>query len=216
MLVNLTRLESKCWLEINRDKLSSHLGCGLVLSQTPKFHSSEAFHQVFRSYQIQNIYADKTAQKILRTEKIVAVFCKNALAGVALNENFRSVFQKYKLIFLLDRQKESCWILGDADNRLPFLNYYREIIPNILREYGINLTGSTVRLLPIGWQNLYDLIEMEIFKEHPEIKNIEILSLITDVRYCNNTLGLGINLLNLSTPQTIYHRIKDVLSHVTK
>lgn len=211
---NSLRIETFCWMRVEQDKLSPRIGCGLVLVNLPRLHTSDAFHQVFAGYRIQNVYADKTAQKILRTEKIVQQFCANALAAIALSENFRIVFKNFRIILLVDQNKESAWFIGDVENRLPFLNYYRDVVPNILKEMGIAFTGSFTRLLPIGWQNLFDVIEQDIFKTHPEVKAIEILSVITDTRWRNRVLGIGINLLNLTTPATIQERILGVLPKI--
>ncbi|MBS4016496.1 MAG: hypothetical protein KGZ86_08710 [Candidatus Latescibacteria bacterium] len=211
---NALRVEIFSWLPVEQDKLSPRIGCGLVLVNIPKFHGSDAFRQILAGYRIKNIFADKTAQKLLKTEKIVQQFCTNALASISLNENFRTVFKNYRMIFLIDQQKESAWLIGDVENRLPFLSYYREVVPNILKEMGITLTGSFTRLLPIGWQNFYDVIDKDIFKTHPEVTVIEILSIITDARWRNQVLGIGINLLNLTTPATIQQRIIEVLPGV--
>jgi hypothetical protein len=206
------RIESYAWLLIEQDKLSPRIGCGLTLVNIPRFHGSDTFRQILVNYSIKNLFADTSAQKLLKNEKIVKQFCTNAIAAISLNENFRLVFRNYHVILLIDQQKESGWLIGDVENRLPFLNYYREIVPNILKEMGIILNGSLTRILPIGWQNLYDIIKNECFKDHPEVKAIEILSVVTDARWRNHVLGIGINLLNLMTPATIQQRITEVLA----
>ncbi len=206
------RIEQFAWLYIEQDKLSPRIGCGEVLASLSELHASDAFMQVLAGYKINKIYADKTAQKLLKTEKIVHHFCTNALSAMPLNENFRTVFKNFRTILLIDQSKESAWFIGDVEKRLPFLNYYREVIPNILKTIGITVTGSYTRLLPIGWQNLFDIIEKDIFKSHPEVKTVEILSVITDARLRNQVLGIGINLLNLTTPATIQERLAEVLN----
>lgn len=208
------RVETFAWLNIEQDRLSPKIGCGLVLVNLPKLYVSDAFRQVFAGYKIDNIYADKPAQKLLKNEKIVQQFCSNALAAISLNENFRTVFKNFRVILLVDQSKSSAWFIGEVENRLPFLNYYREVVPNILKSMGIILTGSITRLLPIGWQNLYDILTNEALKNNPEVKIIEILSIITDTRWRNNILGIGINLLNLTTPKTIEQQIVEVLPGV--
>jgi hypothetical protein len=205
------RLEVNRWLEIEVHRLNPLIGCGLVLSKIPRFYPSEAFQQIFYGYHIKKLYADKECQKLLNTEKIVDVFCHNALKGIPLGENFRTVFYNYRAILLIDKAVKNCWFLGESENRLPFINYYREIVPKILKEHQIILSGAFHQLLPIGWQNLYDVFDEKFIKLHSEIKGLEVLSTITDTRYRNYVLGVGINLLNLSAPETIKKKIIEAL-----
>jgi hypothetical protein len=206
-----SRVETFRWLEIDQDKLSPRIGCGLVLQHVPKFYGGEAFNKIFERYDIMNIYADKVAQGLLQKEEIVKYFCANALKSVSLNENFRLIFADYPIILLIDYKKESVWFLGVVENRLPFINYYREVVPNILKESGILLSGSFNRLLPIGWQNLYDVIINDFIEENPPVKTIEILSVITDARWRQPILGIGINLLNLAALKTVNGKISSIL-----
>ena len=112
---------------------------------------------------------------------------------------------------LIDYNQESVWFIGEVEKRLAFVNYYRDIIPNILKEFGIVLSGSYGRLLPVGWQNIFDVIDDEFAKTHTEVKTIEILSVITDARWRQPILSIGISLLNLSTPEIIHEKICEVL-----
>ena len=206
-----SRIENYRWLEINQDKLNPKIGCGLVIQRIPKFFGGEAFDKILERYDAKNIYADKVAQGLLQKEEIIKYFCANALKSVALNENFRLTFADHPMILLVDHKKESAWFLGIAENRLPFINYYRDVVPYILKESGILLSGSFSRLLPIGWQNLYDIIENDFIQENPQVKTIEILSVITDTRWREPILGIGINLLNLLTANTVKEKISTIL-----
>jgi hypothetical protein len=205
------RIETFRWLAIDRSKLSPKIGCGMVLEQVPKFYASDTFNKVFASYDINSIYADKPAQALLQTENIVKHFCMNAFGSLPLNENFRTMFAKHQIILLIDKKVKSAWFIGSIENRLPFINYYREIIPNIFKEIDITLSGSLMRILPIGWQNLYDFTATDFLKYHRQVKTIEILSVITDARWRSPVLSLGINLLNLMTPDTIRDKVLEVL-----
>ncbi len=206
-----SRIEVFRRLKIDQDKLSPRIGCGLVLQRTPKFYGGEAFNKILERYDIKNIYADKIAQGLLQKEEIVKYFCANALKSISLNENFRLIFANYSIILLFDYKKESAWFLGIVENRLPFVNYYREVVPNILKESGILLSGSFNRLLPIGWQNLYDVIINDFIQENPQVKTIEILSVITDVRWRQPVLGIGIYLLNLASVKAVSEKISSIL-----
>jgi hypothetical protein len=206
-----SRIEVFRWLEIDQDKLSPRIGGGLVLQRTPKFYGGEAFNKILERYDIKNIYADKIAQGLLQKEEIVKYFCTNALKSISLNENFRLTFANYSIILLIDYKKESAWFLGIVENRLLFVNYYREVVPNILKESGVSLSGSFNRLLPIGWQNLYDVIINDFVQENPQVKTIEILSVITDVRWRQPILGIGINLLNSASLKTASDKISSIL-----
>jgi hypothetical protein len=206
-----SRIEVFRWLEIDQDKLSPRIGGGLVLQRTPKFYGGEAFNKILELYDIKNIYADKIAQGLLQKEEIVKYFCGNALKSISLNENFRLTFANYSMILLIDYKKESAWFLGIVENRLLFVNYYREVVPDILKESGVSLSGSFNRLLPIGWQNLYDVIINDFVQENPQVKTIEILSVITDVRWRQPILGIGINLLNSASLKTASDKISSIL-----
>jgi hypothetical protein len=208
------RIDTFKWLSIEQKYLSPLLGCGLVLKRIPKLHTSDVFEKVMSGYKASKIYADKPAQKVMQTEKLIKYFCQSALSGVPLNENFRNVFAPYNLILLIDINEESAWFIGDVENRLALVNYYRDVVPNILKAFGIIVTGSVVRLMPVGWQNLYDVIDENLVKSYPDIKSVEILSLITDARYRSHVLSIGINLLNLTSPEVIREKILNAIKSV--
>ncbi|MCS7258098.1 MAG: hypothetical protein NZ601_01805, partial [candidate division WOR-3 bacterium] len=120
----------------------------------------------------------------------------------------------YHAILLIDKHVESAWILTEAENRLPFINYYKEIVPKVLKEFGVILSSIHPQVLPVGWQNLYDVFDEKFIKTHSEIKALEILSTLTDIRYRNYVLSIGVNLLNLSSPEIIKQKILEVLSEL--
>ena len=204
------RIETFRWLTVEQDKLSPNIGCGMVLKRTPKFYGSDAFNKVLSSYSIRNIYTDTVAQKLLQSEKTIKQFYTSALSLMSLNDNFRITFANSQLFLLVDFDKESAWILGEVENRLLFINYYRDLVPNILKEFGIVISGSYGRLMPVGWQNLYDVIDAEFVKSYSDIKTIEILSVLTKARWRSPILSIGINLLNLAAPETIREKVAEV------
>ncbi|MCS7258158.1 MAG: hypothetical protein NZ601_02130, partial [candidate division WOR-3 bacterium] len=97
-MISKLRVEHYRWLEIEVSRLNPLIGCGLVLSKIPRFYGSESFHRVIEGYRIKKLYADRISQKLLNNENIVEIFCKNALSGIPLGENFRTVFYNYHAI----------------------------------------------------------------------------------------------------------------------
>lgn len=212
MVTNKLRIEKFRCLEINRAILSPKLGCGLVLQKIPKVNLNMAMEKALAAYKINKYFADKPAAKFIQDEKYIKQFYANVQSAMLLSENFQKTFDKIPIIMVYDYSQESAWFIGDVEGRLVFTNYYRDIMPNILKEFKVGLVGSYARLLPLGWQNLYDVIDAEFVKSNPAVKTIEILSVITDARFRNSVLSIGINLLNLGTPETIKEKIQEVIT----
>ncbi len=208
---NKLRIEKNKWLEINCDLLSPKLGCGLALQQVPKFHISAAMDKVLSAYKIKNAFADGAAQKILQDEKIIKQFYTNAVSSMPIEENFQSALNNITMYMLIDFHQESVWFIANVDGRLAFINYFRDVVPNIFKQFNLGFSGSLARLLPIGWQNLFDVIDSDFIRINPEVKTIEILSVLIDVRFRSSILGIGTNLLNHNTPDEITKKIQEIL-----
>lgn len=206
------RIEKNRYLVIDQDILNPRIGCGLVLTKIPRYHNiSEMFRKALNVYGIKTLYADKACQLLLEKDSVVKEFSQNALNAMPLHNNLQKVFSPKQVFLLIDQTKETGWFLAEAENRLPFLNYYKDVVPILMKKFGILLSGSIQRLLPLGWQNLYDVFDEDFIKNHPEIKSIEILSVLTDTRFRYPVLSIGINLLNINPADTVREKVLEVL-----
>ncbi len=211
-MLNNLRIVKNRYLIIDQSILNPRIGCGLVLATIPRYYNiSEQFRKALSVYGIKILYADKNAQLFLEKENLVKDFCQNALTGMALHSNLQKVFNDKQIFLLIDPSKETGWLLAKPENRLPFLNYYKDVVPILLKRAGILLSGSSQRLLPLGWQNLYDVFDEDFIKNHPEIKSIEILSVLTDTRFRYPVLSIGINLLNIKPADAVRDKVIEVL-----
>lgn len=202
------RINTNKTINIDFDYLSQKFGCGKALLEVPRFSGSLAFNKVMESYGINNLYADKRAAKFLHDEKTIGTFCSNAISGkVPLNTNFKFAFVNIDCLLAIDEKRASSWFLSEPENKLAITNYYRDALPNMLSKKGITLTGATVRITPIGWQNLYDIATGDFVNSQKNLKQIEILATLPGARWREPILGLGVTLLNLADPNTI---IKDI------
>ncbi|MEO0083319.1 MAG: hypothetical protein ABIK33_02900 [candidate division WOR-3 bacterium] len=206
------RIAEHKWLFIEQDKLNPNIGCGLCLKRTPQYHFPDALQRVFQTYQIKQIFADKSAQQILEDINVIRQFYNNANAKMLLSDNFRITFAHYLIYLIIDKTKQSAWFLADAENRLIFNNYYKEMFLTICSKFGIALAGSYARLIEVGWQNLYDVFDEDFIKSLPMIKTIEIMTNIPDVRWRNPNLSISISLLHLANPEEIRQTIINAIS----
>ncbi|MCX8014605.1 MAG: hypothetical protein N2748_01170 [candidate division WOR-3 bacterium] len=206
------RITEQKWLFVDQDKLNPNIGCGLCLKKTPKFHLSDALMGVFQNYGIKQIFADKSAQQILENSNTIKQFYTNANAKMLLSDNFRITFAQFAIYLIIDKAKQSAWFLADAENRLIFNNYYKEIFMTNCSKLGITIVGSQARLNEIGWQNLYDVFDEEFIRSLPPIKTIEIMTNIPDVRWRNPNLSLSISLLHLTEPEDIRQAINKAIT----
>ncbi|MCX7784645.1 MAG: hypothetical protein N2201_00200 [candidate division WOR-3 bacterium] len=211
-MVSNLRIVKNWYLVIDKNLLNPKIGCGLVLSHIRRYHNiSEMLQKALNVYHIRTLFADKPAQALLEDDAIVKEFCKNALSMMPLHSNLQNSFSIQQVFLLIDPSEDTGWLLGAAENRLQFLNYYKDVVPVLMKKFGILLSGSTPRLLPLGWQNLYDVFDEEFIKSHPEIKSIEILSVLTDTRFRYPVLSIGINLLNIKTADAVREKVLEVL-----
>lgn len=199
-------------IRVSMDRLSPKIGCGKVLSSIPIFPVSDSFLKAMESYGIKIIYADKPAQKHLTNSKFAGPFMSNAVNGkTPLEANFKFSFTAADMILVYDDQKGSAWFLSEPSNKLALENYYRDAVPNILKSLGLTLTGSTVRLTPYGWQNLHDIINADFVRAHPQVKRVEVMTVLAGLRWRPPDLGLGITLLNFAEPDKIKNDIEALI-----
>jgi hypothetical protein len=110
-----------------------------------------------------------------------------------------------------DDKKESAWFVSELSSKLALENYYRDAVPNILKSLGVTLTGSVIRLTPYGWQNIFDIINNDFVHNHPEVKRVEVMTVLAGLRWRTPDLGLGITLLNFTEPDKIRSDIEGLL-----
>jgi hypothetical protein len=206
------RLNTARVIKVSLDHLSPKIGCGRVLLSVPIFSASDSFRKAMEGYGLKTIYADKLAQKHLENSKLAGPFMSNVLTGkTPLDANFKFSFNTVDMVLAVDEAKGSAWFLSEPSNKLALDNYYRDAVPNILKSLGITLTGSTIRLTPYGWQNLFDIINADFVYYHPEVKRVEVMTVLAGLRWREPDLGFGITLLNFTEPGKIRNDIEALL-----
>ncbi|MEO0098174.1 MAG: hypothetical protein ABIK99_05165 [candidate division WOR-3 bacterium] len=207
------RLVTEKFLFISEDLLFPKIGTGLLLATLPKFIPLDSVAQVFVSYGLNELYADKKAKKYWEKEEFVGPFCTNLIVNkMSLVENFRTVFGKEDICFLVDQDKKKGFFIAEKENIVIATNYHRDAMPKLLKNLGIILWGSTIKINPLGWQNLYDLITSDFLKEFPQVKRIEIISTAPGIRFKPPALQLEVALINFSSLE----KIKEVLTESLK
>ncbi|MEO0110254.1 MAG: hypothetical protein ABIL00_05735 [candidate division WOR-3 bacterium] len=207
------RLVTEKFLFISEDLLFPKIGTGLLLATLPKFIPLDSVAQVFVSYGLNELYADKKAKKYWEKEEFVGPFCTNLIVNkMSLVENFRTVFGKEDICFLVDQDKKKGFFIAEKENIVIATNYHRDAMPKLLKNLGIILWGSTIKINPLGWQNLYDLITSNFLKEFPQVKRIEIISTAPGIRFKPPALQLEVALINFSSLE----KIKEVLTESLK
>ncbi len=192
------RIETHRSIEISFARLSPRIGCGLMLVNLPRFDSSDPLNAIMQNYGYTKIHADKPAQKILTNSGLLKSFYDNAFTNKnQIQQNFRSTFGHLEIYLAFDPTIKTAWFISDPQNKIALINYYRDALSLGLKADGIILTGSTPKLTPVGWQNLYYLLTEEFFKKYGPIERIEIMSILSDARWRHPTLGLGVTLLNM-------------------
>ncbi len=192
------RFENLRSLEISFNQLSPKFGCGLMLSSLPLFNSCDPLVTVMANYGFEKIYADKPAQKILSNSGLLKTFYENAFKNkTPLQQNFRSTFGNQEIYLVFDTELKSAWFISEPHNKIALTNYFRDALSLRLKSEGILLVGSTNKLTPVGWQNLYDLLQEKFMSRLGRIERIEIMSLMSEVRWRPPTLGLGVTMLNM-------------------
>jgi len=210
------RLDTQRTLEISFARLSPRYGCGLMLSGLPKFDASDPLLNAMTNYGYPTLAGDKAAQKLVQNPGLLKQFYDNAFVNkVALRSNFRDVYGHAEVYAALDAQARSAWFVAEPPNRMALVNYFRDATTLGLKPLGVLLLGSTVRLTAIGWQNLHDLLTDKFFNAHPDIRRVEVMSIMGGVRWRANCLGLGVTLLNFRELPDIQTTVEAALSGAT-
>jgi|UniRef100_A0A7V3PSY8 hypothetical protein len=192
------RLETNRAIEINFRRLSPRIGCGLALSSLPRFNDSDPLNAIMGSYGYERIFADRSAQKILTNSGLLKNFYDNAFTNkTPLLQNFRSAYGNQEIYLAYDPALKNAWFVSEPANKMALINYFRDAVSLGLKADGILLVGSLPKLTPVGWQNLHDLLTEDFFKTYGPIERIEIMSVLTGVRWRPPTLGLGAIFLNM-------------------
>ncbi len=199
-------------MEIAFKYLSPRIGCGLMLTNLPRFSASDPLNAIMSNYGYDKIFADKSAQKIITNTGLLRNFYDNAFSNKAsLFQNFRSVFGNQEVYLVTDPTIKTVWFIADPTNKIALNNYFRDAVSLGLKADGILLLGSIPKLTPAGWQNLYDLMNEGFFQKSRGIERVEIMSLITGVRWRAPTLGMGVTFLNLHNLEEIKTTITEAL-----
>jgi len=206
------RLDVYRSIEVAVIRLSPRIGCGLMLTRLPKFAGSDPLIDIMANYGYTTIYADPPAQKILSNSGLLKTFYDNAFTNkTPLRQNFRTTFGHLEIYLAYDPAAKTGWFISDPNNKIALVNYYRDAVSLDLKTGGILLLGSTVRLTPVGWQNLFDLLTDQFLKKHREVTRIEIMGSIGGVRWRAPTLSLGVTMLNLKEPAEIQETVEAAL-----
>ncbi len=169
-----------------------------MLASLPPFTSSDPLNAVMNNYGYNKIHADKPAQKILTNSGLLKTFYDNAFTNkTPLLQNFRSTFGHLEIYLALESALKTAWFISDPHNKIALTNYYRDATSLGLKADGILLLGSTLKLTPVGWQNLYYLLTDDFVKKYGPIERVEIMSMLSGVRWRPPSLGLGVTLLNM-------------------
>ena len=202
------RLEAHRSLEISLAALSPAFGCGAMLRNLPRFSASDPLHNAMANYGYENLFADKTAQKMVENSGLLKQFYDGAFTNkTPLRQNFKNVYGHLEVFMALDATKHTAWFIAEPGNRMALENYFREAVSLGLKPLGVLLLGSTVKLTSAGWQNLHDLLTDRFFNDHAGIQRIEIMSVMDGIRWRAGTLSLGITLLN-------FHELPEIASSV--
>jgi len=169
-----------------------------MLAGLPKFETLDPLNTVMANYGYEKIHADKPAQKILATPPLLKQFYDNAFNNkTPLQQNFRNAFGNQQIYLAFDSAVKTAWFIADPQNKIALTNYFRDATVLQLKSEGIILTGSITRVTPVGWQNLHDLISDKFRSRLGRIEKIDIMSVMSGVRWRPPTLGLGAALLNM-------------------
>lgn len=183
-----------------------------MLAGLPSFSGSDPLNAIMGSYGYERIFADKPAQKILTNSGLLKNFYDNAfLNKMPFVQNFRSSFGNQEIYVAYDLALKSVWFVSDPKNKMGLVNYFRDAVSLGLKADGIQLVGSTPKLTPVGWQNLHDLLTDELFKGYGPIERIEIMSVLSGVRWRPPTLGLGVTFLNLKELKEIRETVVEAI-----
>lgn len=206
------RLEANRSLEISFTTLSPLFGCGLMLHGVPRFNASDPLRNAMTNYSYEDLFADKAARKLVENSGLLKQFYDSAFTNkTPLRQNFRGVYGHLDVFMAIDAATKTAWFVADPTNRVALVNYYRDAVSLGLKPLGVLLLGSTVRLTPAGWQNLFDLLTDRFFNANPGVHRVEIMGALDGVRWRANTLGLGVTLLNFQESPEIEAAVQTAL-----
>lgn len=192
------KLDQYRCIEISLAKLSPRIGCGLMLHNVPKVEFSDPMINVMANYGITTLYADRPAQKLVDNSGLLKSFYDNAFTNrTPLRQNFRQSYGHLDVFLAYDTQARSAWFVAEPPNRMALANYYRDATALGLKTLGIQLLGSTARLTGLGWQNLHDLVSDKFLAAHPAVQRVEVMSILSGVRWRTPVLGLGVTVMNI-------------------
>lgn len=206
------RIETQRSVEVSMVKLSPLIGCGQMLANLPEFDASDPMVNTMASYGYVKLRADKPAQKLVSNPALLKQFYDSAINNkTPLRQNFKAVYGNLEVYMAVDVATKTAWFVADPHNRLPLVNYPRDAVSMGLKPLGILLIGSTVRLTPVGWQNLHDLLTDKFLNAHQEVQRIEVMGMIAGVRWRPNCLGVGVTMLNFREPADILSAVEAAL-----
>ncbi len=207
-----TRLEAHHCIEISFSRLSERYGCGLMLKNLPRLGGPDPLLNVMGNYGFTNLQADVPARRHLENSGLLKQFYDNAFAGkVPLRQNFKQVYGHLDLFLAFDPTLKAAWFVADPQNRMALGNYFRDAVSLGMKSLGVVLTGSLVRLNAVGWQNLHDILSDRLFEQHRDINRVEVLSVISGVRWRPPCLSLGVTALNFRELPELVSALKEAL-----
>lgn len=210
----MVKREEEKFLIISSEYLNEKIGCEAILKNIPVFHEIVGLCQAFKNYGIDEVRADKLAQKILQKEEIVGPFCSNALVNkIPLKPNFRTSFLNQDIYLIVDEYKKIAYFISEPANKLALVNYYRDAVPNLAKKLNILIRGALMKLNPKGFKNLYELLNSEIIPllKERNIKNIEIISAGVGISIVNHSLRLETGVINFYDTPKLINEIKKSL-----
>lgn len=191
------RLEVERSLEINFARLSPRFGCGLMLKDLPRYDGSDALINIMDNYGYRDLAADQSGARTVANRGLLKTFYDNAFSHkLSLRRNFYQSYHEQDLLLAHDSRIKKAWFVGEPENRMALVNYFRDAVSLGLKAAGVALTGATVRLTPLGWQNLSDGLPDEFLDSHPHIKRVDVMSVLSGVRWREPALTLGVTYLN--------------------
>jgi hypothetical protein len=192
------RLERERSIEIDFPRLSPKYGCGKMLADLPAFDGSDPLLNIMATYGYARLFADKPGAKLIANPALLKNFYDNALNNrMPVRRNWHTVFKEVDVFLALDAREKTAWFVADPQNRMALVNYSRDAVSLGLKAQGITLSGSTVRLTPVGWQNLNELLGDSFLDSHPDLRRVDVMSSLAGIRWRKPVLGIGVMFLNL-------------------
>jgi hypothetical protein len=183
-----------------------------MLKSLPKFDHPEALVNVMEKYGYRTLHGDKAARSILGNRGLLKPFYDNAfIEQLRLRNNFHRSYAQQELLLAHDPKLKTAWFVSESRNRVTLANYCRDALSLGLKTLGIVLTGTTVRLTPVGWQNLHDVLTDSFFEKNPDVQRVEVLSLVSGVRWRRPSLGIGVTFLNFQELTRIHNAAQGAL-----